>query len=175
MSSDNTSRDTMPLSTESAAVAAASVRLDLKPPSPPGFEIEKEIGRGGMGIVYSARDLALNRDVAVKVLQPKLDPNGSTAHRFVDEARITGQLQHPGIPAIHQAGVLPDGRPFLAMKLFKGRTLQDLLERRSDPSVERGRYFAVFEADLSGGCVRACPAHHSSRSEAAERDGRQLR
>jgi serine/threonine protein kinase len=82
----------------------------------------------------------------VKVLQANLDPKGSTAHRFVDEARITGQLQHPGIPAIHQAGVLPDGRPFLAMKLIQGRTLQELLERRSDPSVERGRYYAVFEA-----------------------------
>ncbi len=146
MTSDNTSRDTVPLSTESAAKAAAKAPLGFKPPSPAGFEIEQEIGRGGMGIVYSARDLALDRDVAVKVLQSNLDPNGSTAHRFVDEARITGQLQHPGIPAIHQTGVLPDGRPFLAMKLIKGRTLHDLLERRSDPSVERGRYYAVFEA-----------------------------
>ncbi|HEV8060990.1 MAG TPA: protein kinase [Gemmataceae bacterium] len=136
----------MPLSTESAAKAAAKAPLGVKPPSPAGFEIEQEIGRGGMGIVYSARDLALDRDVAVKVLQSNLDPNGSTAHRFVDEARITGQLQHPGIPAIHQTGVLPDGRPFLAMKLIKGRTLHDLLEHRSDPSVERGRYYAVFEA-----------------------------
>ena len=146
MSSDNTSHDTVPLSTASAAVAAASVPAGARPPSPPGFEIEQEIGRGGMGIVYSARDLGLDRDVAVKVLQSNLDPNGSTAHRFVDEARITGQLQHPGIPAIHQAGVLPDGRPFLAMKLIKGRTLHDLLGSRSDPSIERTRYYAVFEA-----------------------------
>ena len=146
MSSENTSPDTVPLSNESAAKAAATVPSGVKPPSPPGFEIENEIGRGGMGIVYSARDLGLNRDVAIKILQSNLDPKGSTAHRFVDEARITGQLQHPSIPAIHQAGVLPDGRPFLAMKLIQGRTLQHLLERRSDPSVERGRYYAVFEA-----------------------------
>jgi serine/threonine protein kinase len=109
MTSDNTSPDTVPLSIESAAVAAAAVPLGVRPPSPAGFEIENEIGRGGMGIVNSASDLALDRDVGVEVLQSNLDPNGSTAHRFVDEARITGQLQHPGIPLKRPAAPLPHG------------------------------------------------------------------
>jgi serine/threonine protein kinase len=54
-------------------------------------------------------------------------------------------LQHPGIPAVYELGELPDGRPFLAMKLVKGRTLHELLKERSEPSQERGRFLAIFE------------------------------
>src|SRR5262245_63094348 len=67
------------------------------------------------------------------------------ARRFADEARITAQLQHPAIPPVHEVGTLPDGRPFLAMKLIKGQTLDALLASRPEPSVERGRFVAVFE------------------------------
>ena len=73
-----------------------------------------------MGVVYRARDLDLGREVAVKVLLPQYAPDSPTARRFVDEARITGRLQHPGIPPIHRVGTLADGRPFLAMKLITG-------------------------------------------------------
>ena len=54
------------------------------------------------------------------MLQDRFGPDSGTARRFADEARITGQLQHPGIPPVHDLGTLPDGRPFLAMKLIKG-------------------------------------------------------
>src|SRR5688572_11657361 len=90
---------------------------------PCGYELLDVIGRGGMGVVFRARDIALDRDVAVKLIHERYAGGSVAAHRFVDEARITGQLQHPGIPAVHQVGTLPDGRPFLAMKLIKGRTL----------------------------------------------------
>jgi tetratricopeptide (TPR) repeat protein len=66
--------------------------------------------------------------VAVKLLLDSYTPDSAAARRFLDEARITGQLQHPGIPAVYQVGQLPDGRPFLAMKLIKGRTLDALLK-----------------------------------------------
>src|SRR5262249_60324621 len=62
-----------------------------------------------------------------------------------DEARITGQLQHPNIPAVHDFGALPNGRPFLAMKLIKGETLEELLKRRGDAAEDRGRFVAAFE------------------------------
>src|SRR5262249_22905075 len=62
-----------------------------------------------------------------------------------DEARITGQLQHPNIPAVHDFGALPNGRPFLAMKLIKGETLEELLKRRGDTVDDRGRFVAAFE------------------------------
>lgn len=72
-----------------------------KLPKIPGFEIIGEIGRGGMGIVYRARDTSMNREVALKFLQDKYDANSPAAKRFIEEAQITGQLQHPGIPAVH--------------------------------------------------------------------------
>src|SRR5262249_46311295 len=116
-----------------------------RPAGPPGYELLEEVGRGGMGVVYRARDLALGRDVAVKLLAERYLLDSPAAQRFVNEARITGQLQHPGIPAVHQVGNLPDGRPFLAMKLIKGSTLEVIIKNRPDPSAERGRLLAVFE------------------------------
>ena len=107
-------------------------------PQVPGYELFGEVGRGGMGVVYRARDLSLDRDVAVKLLQACYPADSPTARRFTDEARITGQLQHPGIPAVYQVGGVPDGRPFLAMKLIKGRTLAALLGERPDPAADRG-------------------------------------
>jgi eukaryotic-like serine/threonine-protein kinase len=109
----------------------------------PGFEIIGEIGRGGMGVVYRARDIAIDREIALKFLQDKFAITSPAAGRFVEEARITGQLQHPGIPAVHQVGVLSDGRPYLAMKLIKGRTLDELLE---DSAAGQPNWLAVFEA-----------------------------
>jgi hypothetical protein len=102
------------------------------PQSPEGYELLEEIGRGGMGVIYRARDQALKRDVAIKVLQDRFAPDSSVGRRFVEEAQITGQLQHPGIPAIHQVGALADGRPFLAMKLIRGQTLAALVKSRSE-------------------------------------------
>ena len=109
--------------------------------SPEGYEILEEIGRGGMGVVYAARDVELKREVAVKVLQSRFAVTSDVAKRFVEEAQITGQLQHPGIPAVHQVGKLSDGRPFLAMKRIKGRTLDELIKEKAPLDV-----LAVFEA-----------------------------
>ena len=78
-------------------------------------------------------------------MQERFGPGSLLARRFVDEARIAGQLQHPGIPMVHDLGTLPDGRPLLAMKLIKGRTLEALLRDRLDPATDRGRFVAAFE------------------------------
>ena len=114
-------------------------------PAIPSYELHGEIGAGGMGVVYAARDLALNRSVAVKLLRHAFPAGGAAVQRFLDEAQITGQLQHPGIPPVHQVGMLADGRPFLAMKLIKGRTLHALLAERAAPADDRPRFVAVFE------------------------------
>jgi serine/threonine protein kinase len=127
-------------------VAATAAEPTVTPLSPPGYELLDEIGHGGMGVVYRARDIALDRDVAVKLLSERYPVDSPPAQRFLGEARITGQLQHPGIPAVHQVGTLADGRPFLAMKLIRGNTLEAILKHRSDPAAERGRLLAIFEA-----------------------------
>ena len=131
---------------------ATRVPEDLYPPPPSAdvaagrYELLDEIAEGGMGAVLRAFDRTLGREVAVKVLQDRYPAGSVIARRFIDEARISGQLQHPGIPPVHDLGTLPDGRPFLAMKLIKGRTLESLLGDRQGPAADRGRFVAVFEA-----------------------------
>jgi hypothetical protein len=122
-----------------------STQATLWPTATGRYALADEIARGGMGVIYRATDTALGREVAVKVLQDRFGPDSGVARRFADEARIAAQLQHPGIPPVHDLGTLPDGRPFLAMKLIKGQTLADLLRGRPDPAAERGRFVAVFE------------------------------
>ena len=109
------------------------------------YTLSDEIARGGMGVIYRATDTLLGREIAVKVLQDKYAPGSGAALRFADEARITSQLQHPSIPPVHDLGALPDGRPFLAMKLIKGLTLEEILKARTDRGAERGRLVAAFE------------------------------
>jgi serine/threonine protein kinase len=118
-----------------------AVARDPTAPAPPGYELLAEVGRGGMGVVYRARDLALGRDVAVKILQDRYPADGPFARQFLEEAQITSQLQHPGVPPIHLVGTLPGGRPFLVMKLIKGHTLDVLLAEKA----ELGQLLSIFE------------------------------
>jgi tetratricopeptide (TPR) repeat protein len=111
-------------------------------PEVPGLELLEEIGRGGMGVVYRARDLTFGRDVAVKLMQDGYPAGSAAAARFLNEALITGRLQHPGVPPAYHVGTLPDGRPFLTMKLIAGRTLDALL---ADPAAEFNA-LGIFEA-----------------------------
>jgi serine/threonine-protein kinase len=104
-----------------------------------------EIGRGGVGVVLQGRDPDLERPLAIKALREEHRHNPDLARRFVEEAKITGQLQHPGVPPVHELGRLPDGRPYFAMKLVKGRTLADLLAGRADPRQDLPRFLAIFE------------------------------
>jgi tetratricopeptide (TPR) repeat protein len=107
------------------------------------YQIEGEIARGGIGIVLRAHDTAFHRTVALKLLQPP-QASPDMAQRFLEEAQVLGQLQHPGIPPVHDLGTLPDGRPFFAMKLIKGRTLAELLKERPSPAHELPCFLAIF-------------------------------
>ncbi|MGL4420435.1 MAG: serine/threonine-protein kinase, partial [Gemmataceae bacterium] len=106
----------------------------------PGYDLGEVVGRGGMGVVYRATDRAFCREVAVKVLLGGAGTSDGVT-RFLDEARITGQLQHPGIPSVYQMGTIADGRPFLAMKLIRGQTLAEKLANKAPLDT-----LAVFEA-----------------------------
>src|SRR5690348_13024190 len=82
------------------------------------YELENEIGRGGLGVVYAARDRQLDRRVALKVLDTGL----------AGEARLIARLEHPAIVPVYEAGTLPDGREFYAMKLVAGAPLDRYLD-----------------------------------------------
>ena len=72
--------------------------------------------------------------LAVKILLDRHAGDPQMRQRFLEEAQVMGQLQHPGVPAVHQLGTFPDGRPYLAMKLIKGHTLARMLAGTSGPS-----------------------------------------
>ncbi len=131
--------------TQAANAEQISASAALSATAPNGFELRDEVGRGGMGIVYRAIDLSLNREIAIKLLQDQIPAESSTAARFNDEARITAQLQHPAIPAVHQMGVMPSGRPYLAMKLIKGDTLDRLLKASENTPASQSRFIDIFE------------------------------
>ena len=95
------------------------------------YEILGEIGRGAMGVVYEARDPALDRTVALKVIQPSEggEPARVFEERFLAEARIAAALQHPGIVVVHDVGRDPaTGTLFIALERLRGQTLADLAE-----------------------------------------------
>ena len=91
------------------------------------YQVLGEIARGGIGVVYRGRDKDLNRDVALKVLRPEYAGRDDVVRRFIEEAQVGGQLQHPGIVPIYGIGLQEDGRPRFAMKLIRGQTLAELL------------------------------------------------
>ncbi len=108
------------------------------------YRVDATLARGGIGVLFAARDLVLERPVAIKVLQHRHRRRASLVRRLLREAEIGAQLQHPGIVPVHDVGATPDGRPFVAMKLVQGRTFAELLAERGSPSEERTRLLGVF-------------------------------
>ena len=104
-----------------------------------------EVARGGMGVIIKGRDRDLGRDLAVKVLLEQHRENPDLIRRFVEEAQISGQLQHPGVVPVYELGTLADRRPYFAMKLVKGRTLAALLAERAGPAEDQPRLLGIFE------------------------------
>jgi serine/threonine-protein kinase len=96
-------------------------------PSEDKFSIESSIGRGGMGEVFLVGDKDLRRQVAMKVLRPDTGRSREARLLFVAEAQATSQLEHPGVPPVHDIGLTADGRPYFTMKLVRGRTLREVL------------------------------------------------
>jgi serine/threonine protein kinase len=103
------------------------------------YELVKQIGQGGMGAVYLARDCQLDRPVALKILHSGSQSTEATA-RMVHEARIIARLEHPSIVPVHDSGLLPDGRFYYAMKLVRGKRLDERVESQAT-LVERLQLF----------------------------------
>jgi serine/threonine protein kinase len=100
------------------------------------YVIRREIGRGGMGVVYEAEDASLERTVAIKVLDNAVT-SPRAAERMRHEARIIAGLEHPAIVPVHDVGELADGRVFYAMKLVRGRTLDAFAHDHALPELLR--------------------------------------
>jgi YVTN family beta-propeller protein len=101
--------------------ASANIGTELA-----GYRLEALIGRGGMGVVYRAHDLALDRDVALKLLAPQLADDVSFRERFLTESRVAASLEHPNVVPIHDAGEI-DGQLYIAMRLVDGTDLKAVL------------------------------------------------
>ena len=97
-----------------------------------------------MGAILKGRDCDIGRDLAVKVLLDKHRDDPELIRRFIEEAQIAGQLQHPGVVPVYELGAFADRRPYFTMKLVKGRTLADVLAARPDPAADRPHLLGIF-------------------------------
>jgi serine/threonine protein kinase len=119
------------------------------------YRFLRVLGQGGMGVVFSAHDERLDRDVAVKLIRPEHFTNATLKQRFEREARAVARIQHPGVIEIHDSGELDDGTTFLVMERLAGRDLRFLLK-------EHGRGTPAQAARLvRQGCAALGAAHRA--------------
>ncbi|HNA00211.1 MAG TPA: hypothetical protein PLN49_05075, partial [Ferruginibacter sp.] len=91
------------------------------------YQVRKLLGRGGMGEVQLSRDQVIGREVAVKRMLPERQSDDVARTRFLREAQIQGQLEHPGIVPVYDLSMASDGSAFFTMKRLRGRTLEDIV------------------------------------------------
>ncbi len=126
----------------SLVVTPKSDAMPTKDESGDRYHLSGEIARGGMGAVLRGRDVDLGRELAVKVLLEKYVNRPDVARRFIEEAQIGGQLQHPGVVPVYDIGKFGD-RPFFTMKLVKGQTLAAILSERKQPTDDRPHLLGI--------------------------------
>jgi len=114
------------------------------------YTVEGEIGRGGMGVVYGARDERLKRKVAIKVLPPELGFREEIRIRFLREAETAARLTHPHIVPIHSVGESPDRLVYFVMAFIDGEPLSTKLKRRGRLPPEEARRVMAETADALG-------------------------
>jgi WD40 repeat protein len=130
---------TLPAVTMPAAVAPKPGVL----PQVSGYELLEEIGRGGMGVVYKARQIGLNRLVALKMLLPFAVPTAEQLARFRTEAEALGRLSHPNVVPIYEVGECPAG-PFFSMEFVPGPSLATYLDGRVCDPMAAARLIEVL-------------------------------
>ena len=91
------------------------------------YKVESLLAKGGMAMVFKAKDKNCRRTVALKLINDKDIENKEVVHRFIEEAQIAAQLDHPNIMPIYELNIDRDGNPFYAMKLVNGSTLEEIL------------------------------------------------
>jgi tRNA A-37 threonylcarbamoyl transferase component Bud32 len=111
-----------------------------------GYRVEREIGRGGMGVVYLAEQTALHRRVALKVIAPQLARDDAFRARFEREARLAASIDHPNVVAVYDAGQV-DGALYLAMRFVEGRDLGAEIATRGRLSPDLAAHVVAAVAD----------------------------
>lgn len=101
------------------------------------YRIERVVGAGGVGSVYQATQLGLDRRVAIKVLRPELSESDLAMARFAREAKTAAQLQHPNIVTVHDFGTTPDGRAFLVMEFLSGLNLAQWIRKNRPTNIAK--------------------------------------
>lgn len=107
------------------------------------YKVLGSIGRGGMGVVHQARDLRIHRTVAMKVIKTASQFSRENVLRFVDEAQLTGQLQHPNIIPLYELGIDELGEVFYTMKFVKGTTLDQVLRKIRDGEADALKRYPI--------------------------------
>jgi serine/threonine-protein kinase len=120
-----------PATTPRRSDEGSQATAEVTSPSPDRYADRGEIGRGGMGTVHRTFDKLLLREIAMKTIEAALTGQAA-AEQFVEEAQITGQLDHPNIVPVYDFGTHPDQRTFLTMKLVKGQTLGEAITELHD-------------------------------------------
>ena len=126
---------------------------------PGRFEVVREIARGSFGNVYLARQLSVNREVAIKVLHGSIAPNSETGRLFVHEIQSVGRLDHPNIVRVFQADITARGSLFYAMELLAGRDLQQLIDADGVMAQDRAVALARQLASALGAAHEAQLVH----------------
>ncbi len=139
--------ESLPRAVPSASIAQA-----------PRFRMLRPLAKGGLGEVFVARDEELRREVALKLIQEQYAGDADSRDRFLFEAEITGRLEHPGVIPVHGLGVDGKGRPYYAMRLVRGESLQESIARfhRADVPARKPGERSLALRELLGRFIDVC-------------------
>ncbi|CAN5351799.1 hypothetical protein BH11CYA1_BH11CYA1_13600 [soil metagenome] len=112
------------------------------------YEIDGVLGRGGMGIVYKAKHVLMNRPVAIKMLHPEFAEDDNVVARFQAEAQTLSQLSHPNLVSVFDFGVTADKEPYMVMDFHSGQSLDSYMDAKGRLNTEIG--LSIFKQVLSG-------------------------
>ncbi|MEZ4534078.1 MAG: serine/threonine-protein kinase [Cyanobacteriota/Melainabacteria group bacterium] len=118
--------------------------IELVPELPYGYELIEKLGEGGMGRVYRVRDLALDKEFAIKILQQDLSKDASALKRFNQEIDAAAALSHANLISIYKHGTTDNGEPYLVMDYLKGPSLAELIEKGTDFAANADRLLDIF-------------------------------
>ncbi len=130
----------------SSSSTARTVAVELPPPNEipeaARYEVGKQLGAGGMGVVHLELDRRIGRDVAIKRLHGKLGAHPHSVARFLREARVQGQLEHPAIVPVYDLGSDDDGSPYFTMKRVRGRSLREVINKKRERDPEAREHYS---------------------------------